>query len=163
MRQLTRRGRARGFTLIELMVAITIAGILLVVAGPFFGDYVRNSRLRESGNTLFTEALMAQSDAIKLNTRVRLSTSGAVVQTFDVAASAVLRDRRMADGVILETQTIDFCGQGRPCAFGAAGSIDLSMTGQTCSSDTRCPGLRVDGGGAIRLCGDKLNTTSCPP
>jgi type IV fimbrial biogenesis protein FimT len=40
--------------------------------------------------------------------------------------------------------------------FGTAGSINLSMTGEICSDDTRCPGLRVDAGGATRLCGNHL-------
>jgi type IV fimbrial biogenesis protein FimT len=41
------------------------------------GDMVVNSRLRESGNLLFSEALLAQSEAIKRNTTVRVSTSAA--------------------------------------------------------------------------------------
>ena len=38
----------RGLTLIELMVGLTIAAFLLMAAAPFFGDYIRNSRLRET-------------------------------------------------------------------------------------------------------------------
>ena len=80
MRQLN---TARGLTLIELMVGLTIAAFLLMAAAPFFGDYIRNSRLREAGNALLGEALFAQSEAIKRNTTVRLSTSGATLQVID--------------------------------------------------------------------------------
>jgi hypothetical protein len=53
------------------------AGLLLASAAPFFGDMVVNSRLREAGNLLLTETLMAQSEAIKRNTRATVSTSTA--------------------------------------------------------------------------------------
>jgi type IV fimbrial biogenesis protein FimT len=149
----------RGMTLIELMVALVIMGMLMVSAGPFFGDYVTNSRLREGGNTVLTEALMAQSEAIKRNTTIRLSTDGATVRALDMTdplAPVVLRERTLAGNVSAATATLDFGSEGRPVPFGTAGSINLSMAGVTCSSDLRCPGLRVDAGGAIRLCGNQL-------
>ena len=64
----------RGLTLIELMVGVGDRGALLVLtAAPYFGDYITNSRLREGGNLLLTEALVAQSEAIKRNRTVRLT------------------------------------------------------------------------------------------
>ena len=41
-------GRARGFTLVELMIAVAIVGILAVVAGPAFTKYVRRARTVEA-------------------------------------------------------------------------------------------------------------------
>jgi len=34
------------------------------------------------------------------------------------------------------------------------------MTDTTCSTELRCPGLRVDAGGAMRLCGNHLDSCS---
>jgi type IV fimbrial biogenesis protein FimT len=152
MRQLN---TTRGLTLIELMVGLTIAGFLLMAAAPFFGDYIRNSRLREAGNVLLGEALFAQSEAIKRNGTVRLSTSGATLQVIDLSApNPPLRERTLAGNVTAPVATLDFGTEGRPVPFGTSGSINLSMTGELCSDDTRCPGLRVDAGGATRLCGN---------
>ena len=53
--------RSAGFTLVELMVGLVIMAILISAAAPFMGDMIVNARLRESGNLLFTEALMAQN------------------------------------------------------------------------------------------------------
>lgn len=157
-----RHRASRGLTLVELMIALAIGGVLVVAAAPYFGDYIRNSRLRESGNTLYTEALIAQSEAIKRNTTVGLSTAGSVVQVIDrtvPGTPVVLRERTLAEGVSMATATLDFVAQGRPKDFVGA-SIDLSYASATCSSEIRCPGLRIDGGGSVRLCGD--HTSSCP-
>jgi len=152
----------RGLTLIELMVGLSIAALLAISAAPYFADYTTNSRLREGGNLLYSEALAAQSEAVKRNNVVRLSTDGATIQVIDrrdPANPVVLRTRTLNNGVNAATTTIDFGSEGWPLPFGTSASIDLSMTGITCSGDLRCPGLRVDGGGAIRLCGD--HTATC--
>lgn len=149
-------------TLIELMIALAISALLAMAAAPFMGDYITNSRLREAGNLLLSETLMAQSEAVKRNTRVRVSTSGSSVQVLDMTvptSPVTLRERPLPPSVTLPTATLDFGSEGRPTPFGTSASIDLSSSTVLCSSDLRCPGLRVDAGGAVRLCGDKL---ACP-
>jgi type IV fimbrial biogenesis protein FimT len=150
----------RGLTLVELMVAVAIGGVLVVAAAPFFGDYIVNSRLREGGNLLLTEALIAQSEAVKRNTAVRLAVIGTSVRVQDITnpgAPVLLRDRLLGGGVSAAALNIDFDGQGRPTPFPTSAAINLSTSAAVCSSDHRCPGLRVDAGGAIRLCGDHLD------
>lgn len=151
------RRHLRGLTLVELMVGLTIMAILLTAAVPFMGDMVLNSRLREGGNLLFSETLMAQSEAIKRNSTVRVSVNGALVQVIDLSVPAVpvvLRERTLPGNVTAPVTSFDFGPEGRPAPFGTAVSVNLSMTGQTCSDDLRCPGLRIDAGGAARLCGN---------
>jgi len=150
--------RRRGLSLIELMVAFTIMGLLTLAAAPAFSEYGINARLRESGNTLLAETLFAQSEAIKRNNEVRLVTVGSVISVTDMSDPAnpvVLRTRRMGDGVSAENRLVTFSSQGATALLTAA-AIDLSHGLVACSSDHRCPGLRVDAGGAIRLCGNKL-------
>ncbi|MDD1608287.1 MAG: prepilin-type N-terminal cleavage/methylation domain-containing protein [Methylococcaceae bacterium] len=43
---------ASGFTLLELIVAISIAGILMAMAIPSFSDMIRNNRLTTYLNDL---------------------------------------------------------------------------------------------------------------
>jgi len=156
-----RRGRQAGLTLVELMVGLAIAAILLMAAAPSFTDYIQNSRLRESGNMVYVQTLLAQSEAIKRNNTVRLSTSVGVVQVLDMSDPAnpvLLRESRTADGVSTgSAAVIDFGPEGRPTDV-ADHSVDLSMSGVSCSSQVRCPGLRVDAGGGVRLCNDHTGT-----
>lgn len=152
-----RRMASRGVTLIELMVGLAVLAVLIATAAPYMGDMVINSRLRESGNLLFTEALMAQSEAVKRNTTVRVSTNGAQVQVLDLTTPGtpvVLRSRTLTSNVTAPVATFDFGPEGRPAPFGTAVSVNLSISGTTCSTELRCPGLRVDAGGAMRLCGN---------
>lgn len=161
MRQLNARRAARGLTLVELMVALTIAAILAVAAAPSFSDYIANSRLRENGNTLYSQALFAQSEAIKRNTVIRLSTSGSTIQVIDRTDpddEVVLFERTLTDGISMSDETVDFNGEGRTVGF-AAGAINFSSATASCSSEIRCPGLRIDGGGGMRLCTD--HTSDC--
>ncbi|MBK9359798.1 MAG: GspH/FimT family pseudopilin [Rubrivivax sp.] len=154
---------ARGVTLIELMVGLAVLAVLVAAAAPYMGDMVMNSRLRESGNLLFAETLIAQSEAIKRNTNVRVSTGADTVQVHDMTtpgAPVLLRARSFTDGVTAPVGNFTFGPEGRPAPFGTAVSINLSMTGATCSTELRCPGLRVDAGGAARLCANQQ--VSCP-
>lgn len=165
MRQLNPRTTVpRGVTLVELMVALAIAALLAMAAGPFFGDYITNARLREAGNLLLTDALIAQSEAIKRNRTVRLDTNGSIVtvtdlgiDTVNAADDVVLRQDTLPGTAAMEVRTLDFGSEGRLLPFPTAGAVALSMAGILCSHELRCPGLRVDVAGGIRLCGDKLD------
>jgi len=55
----------KGFTLIELMVTISVAAILLVIAVPNFRTFVLNNRITGQANDMMTALNYARSEAIK--------------------------------------------------------------------------------------------------
>ena len=73
------RAKLLGFTLVEMMTAIAVMGILLSIAFPSFQSMVLSGRLRAYANELVASAYLARSEAIKTNSVVRLcaSSSGA--------------------------------------------------------------------------------------
>src|SRR5687768_3569934 len=73
----TRRG-SRGFTLLELMVTLTVAGILLGVGVPSFVDMVRSNRAAANINELSTAFAIARNEAIRRGTNITVcrSTNG---------------------------------------------------------------------------------------
>lgn len=61
---------AGGFTLMELMVTISIAAILMTIAIPSFIDFVRNNRLTAQANDFVLALTYAKSEAVKRGVRV---------------------------------------------------------------------------------------------
>lgn len=54
-----------GFTLIELMITITIMGILMSIAAPSFQSVILGARLSSTSNAMVSALQLARSEAIK--------------------------------------------------------------------------------------------------
>ncbi len=59
--------RARGFTLIELMVTLTIAAFLLLMAVPSFSSWMANAKVRSVAEEVQNGLRLAQTEAIRRN------------------------------------------------------------------------------------------------
>ncbi len=57
------RGHRAGFTLVELLVVITVAAILLVIGVPGFRDFILMQRLKGTNAQLVTDLQFARSEA----------------------------------------------------------------------------------------------------
>jgi prepilin-type N-terminal cleavage/methylation domain-containing protein len=82
--------RCGGFTLSEMLIALAIAGILLVVGLPSFRGFMENSAMTSSANALLGDLIYARTEAIKRGVPVTVckSADGA---TCDVSSSAFER------------------------------------------------------------------------
>lgn len=59
-----------GFTLLELLTVMAIAGILAAVGIPSLLDMVRSAQLRSSSSQLYDAIILARSEAVKRNVQV---------------------------------------------------------------------------------------------
>lgn len=71
----TRKPRNRGFTLIEMMITITLLVILSMIAIPSYRNASLSSQLRSSANDFIASANFARSEAIKRGSAVTLCVS----------------------------------------------------------------------------------------
>jgi type IV fimbrial biogenesis protein FimT len=64
--------KARGFTLVELLVTIAIAAILLALAAPSFKRTIQSNNMSNAVNTFMSDLRYARSEAIRRGGRVIL-------------------------------------------------------------------------------------------
>lgn len=83
-RVVRRRGlRVRGFTLMELVITLIVAGILLTIAIPNFNQLINSHRLLTVANDLVDELNVARLQAIKLNSYTQLCSNDQTSNTTD--------------------------------------------------------------------------------
>lgn len=59
-----------GFSLIELMIAVAILGVLLALGAPRFAEYLRNVKLRAAAEVFLSGVQLARSEALRMNVPV---------------------------------------------------------------------------------------------
>jgi len=67
----------RGFTLIELIVSVTVAGILAAIAVPAFSNFVQNDRDVAQVNSLVESLNYARGEAVKRDASVTVCPANA--------------------------------------------------------------------------------------
>ena len=69
--------RARGFSLVELITTVSIVAVLATIATPSMAALVMRHRVQDATSALFAALIKTRSQALMLNTDVRLEPVGA--------------------------------------------------------------------------------------
>lgn len=65
-----------GFTLYELLITVTIIGVVLTIGVPNLGDFTRNSRITGTTNDLHGSFFLARSEAARAKQNITICASG---------------------------------------------------------------------------------------
>ena len=149
----------KGFTLIELMVTLTVLGIVLAWAIPSFNTILSNNRLETAAHELHGALQLARSEAVKRREGVRLCAlvDGDMDECATdadwsegwlmVAGDEVLRVWQM-------TGDLDIDGPADGITFGSSGmsgaAADFAVAGAACVGDQKRE-LKVSPVGQVTL------------
>jgi prepilin-type N-terminal cleavage/methylation domain-containing protein len=82
---LNARVQQRGFTIVELLIGITILAMLLALGAPAMGTYLQNSKLGSAASNYFQGAQMARTEAIRRNVRTEFVLTDTPIATANLA------------------------------------------------------------------------------
>ena len=127
----------RGFTLTEMMVVISLIGLMAVVSAPPLFRYIQSNRLQIGTDRMVADMQYARSRAISSGRILRLTATAAGYTLTDPVSGDVLRSKNFEHGLALDAgATIDFFPWGMASAAvlnmnNAAGAtrIDVLPTG----------------------------------
>jgi type IV fimbrial biogenesis protein FimT len=74
-----------GFTIVELLVAMSIAAVLLALGAPAMGTYLQNSKLAAATSSLYSAIQTARTEAIRSNLQAQFVLTDTPVETADIA------------------------------------------------------------------------------
>ena len=136
-----------GFTVIELIVAVTILGILTTVALPNFVQFMRNQRVKTASFDVFSTLVLARSEAVTRNTTVTVTPqSGTNDWTagwrVNIGAETVRSQEAVPNIAMTGPTAVTYNGSGRLTAALASG-IQISAAGS--GDHVRC--ITVDPSG----------------
>jgi type IV fimbrial biogenesis protein FimT len=169
-----------GFSIIELSVALTIAGVLLALGAPAMSGYLQNARLGTAAQGIYGALQTARAEAVKRNQDVEfvLTSSALELTTPDSVAldangrSWVVRQRPSASApyTLIEQKAagqdlggVAVAADAPQVVFSSLGSsragglIRIALTNPllgTCAptGPVRCWNVEVAAGGQVRLC-----------
>ena len=110
--------RARGYSIIEVMVATSIVGVLSATAVPSFTPMIASQRVKTATFDLYAAVTYARSEAIKRNSVVTVTPHGGnFSQGYDLAVGGeVLRSQQGSSAVTIAAPSdiaLAFDGSGR--------------------------------------------------
>lgn len=163
--------RIRGFTMLELMVALSIAALLLTVGLPSFTTFLRNSEIRSTAESISNGLRVARTEATRLNKPVSFTLAGGgnpgwSINEFDPVALTLIQPpiqqyasveagrNSMTVNAPANATAITFNGLGRVISPSPIATPNLQQIDVTSivAGEARTLRILVDDARGIRMC-----------
>ncbi len=164
--------KQNGFSLIELMTAIAVLGVVLAIAFPSFRVFTANTQIRSTAESIRNGLQMARGAAIKHNAVVRFSLANDTSWTIScvtVTANcpAVIQTKPSKEGSastivlgITGTNTLDFTSLGTlTSVLGQMSQVNIDSSAIT-SAQSRDLRITINAGGSARICDPNVAASS---
>jgi type IV fimbrial biogenesis protein FimT len=179
--------RPRGFSLIEMMIAIALVGVLMAIGIPAFRTWTGNAQIRTGAEGVISGLQIARNEAVRRNVNVQFQMQDdpaplpANFLGWNVSIESdgtIIQQRSGNEGsksaiaTVLPAgvDTVTFTGLGRLRLDGAGvprnqdNSLALQfvdVTSQTLSAaDSRALRIEIDTSGLVRMCDPKVVAAS---
>jgi type IV fimbrial biogenesis protein FimT len=178
-------GRPKGFSLVEVMIAVSILGILVMLALPNYNIWIANARVRTATTSILNGLQIARTEAVRRNLPVFFQLTSAsdlsdwtvgcvtVLTAPPIGCPAVIQSYASVEGTqnatvsitdtagIVDTTTIvTFNSFGRPVSPDPTGPLPIAQVDVTSAvltaPDARPLRVTVSSGGQVRMCDPAL-------
>ena len=158
--------RARGMTLVELMVVLAVVAVSATLAAPNLAQFMANYRVRAAAESMLNGLNFARTEALRRNTAVSftLTPGGSGWAVRQVSSGTALLTRSDNDSPNTTVTSVDSALSVTFLSNGLLQSgtqlSQVTVASFVNGSDTRR--INVYGGGLIRMCDPAVTTADDP-
>ncbi len=167
------RHRQTGISLIEIMVAVAILGVLMALGMPAFQTWIQNTQVRVASDAIMNGLQTARNEAIRRNTAIQFKLDGGTtsqwrVNPFIDPDGTPIQSRAAEEGSVNATivptpadaDTVTFSALGRVVPNADASpsltQVDVNNLLIPVVADRRNLRILIPTGGALRMCDPKV-------
>lgn len=168
----------RGFTLIEVLIALALVAILGTMAVPAFQHWTQNTQIRNAAEGILNGMQIARGEAVHSNTPIQIILNSGSGWTIAAVATptTIIQQRDAGDGSRVASVAVLPAGADR-VTFNGMGWLTTNNNGSnsitqiditsSISSGTEIRPLRlvINSGGAMKMCDPAVATSdprACP-
>lgn len=159
-----------GFTLMELMLALAVMGILLGIALPAVNSWVASAKVKSAVSDLYSSIIKARSEALKRNRDIVVGPVAAWPDGWTVKLGATTLAQQQATSgvtiVVLQRSGTTWSENTGSLTFKPTGRVDvaaeqIAFVVSAIGSGSRCVDISPSGRPSVRVDADGSTTNAC--